>query len=48
MTRKRKLVYKAHAWGDIYLAAVRRGYDHGYAAWLADQWSKRKQKDMRR
>jgi hypothetical protein len=34
---------KKKAWGDIYTAAVRRGYDHGYAAWLADQWERRKQ-----
>jgi hypothetical protein len=31
----------AKTWGDIYNAALRRGYDHGYAAFLADQWEKR-------
>ena len=33
---------KKHTWGSIYLLAVRRGYDHGYAAYLADRWQKRK------
>ena len=28
-------------WGDVFRAALRRGYDHGYAAYLADQWEKR-------
>ena len=29
-------------WGEVYRAALKRGLDHGYAAWLADQWEKRK------
>ena len=28
-------------WGDIFRAAVRRGVDHAYAAFLADEWEKR-------
>ena len=24
-------------WGDVFRAALRRGYDHGYAAYLADK-----------
>ena len=31
----------AKTWGDIYRAALHRGEDHGYAAYLADQWEKR-------
>ena len=31
-------------WGDIYTLAVRRGCDHGYAAWLADRWEKRRER----
>jgi len=31
-------------WGDIYNTAVLRGIDHGYAAWLADEWEKRQEK----
>ena len=31
-------------WGDVYCHALRRGCDNGYAAWLADQWRKRKQR----
>ena len=28
-------------WGNIYHAAIRRGEDPGYAAYLADQWERR-------
>lgn len=28
-------------WGDIYHAALRRGEDHGAAAYLADRWEAR-------
>ena len=28
-------------WGEIYQANLARGYDHGYAAWRADQSEKR-------
>ena len=28
-------------WGDIYNRLVRRGHDHGSAAYTADQWEKR-------
>ena len=28
-------------WGDAFDANLRKGYDHGYAAWRADQWEKR-------
>ena len=30
------------SWGDAYYQSLARGYDHGYAAWLADQGEKRK------
>lgn len=33
-------------WGSIYNAALRRGLDHGYAAYLADQWEKRRTRKM--
>lgn len=33
-------------WGDIFLAAVRRGIDHGYAAFLADEYERRKQRKL--
>lgn len=29
------------SWGDVYFRALGRGYDHGYAAYLADRWEKR-------
>lgn len=28
-------------WGEIYQANLARGYDHGYAAWRADQAEER-------
>ena len=28
-------------WGDVFLAALARGEDPGYAAWVADNWEKR-------
>lgn len=31
-------------WGDIFRAALRRGDDHGYAAYLADRYMERKMK----
>lgn len=34
----------AHTWGSIYRNALKRGDDHGYAAYLADAWEKRQQK----
>jgi hypothetical protein len=33
-------------WGDIFHAALRRGDDHGYAAYLADEYVKRREKRM--
>lgn len=35
---------KTHTWGSIFRNALKRGYDHGYAAFLADAWEKRKAK----
>lgn len=35
---------KRHSWTSVYLAAVARGYDEGYAAMLANAWEDRKQK----
>lgn len=32
------------SWGSIYRNALRRGYDHGYAGFLADGWEKRQKK----
>lgn len=29
------------SWGDIYYRAIRKGYDHGYCAYLADRWEER-------
>ena len=34
-----KSSYKS--WSDVYRNAVSRGVDHGYAAYLADEWEKR-------
>jgi len=31
-------------WGEVFRASVRRGDDHGYAAFLADNWLKRQKK----
>lgn len=33
-------------WGTIYNRHLARGDDHGYAAFAADQWQKRKEKKM--
>jgi hypothetical protein len=33
-----------HTWGSIFRKALRRGDDHGYAAFLADAWEKRQQR----
>ena len=38
----------AHTWGSIYQNSVDRGDDHGYAAFLADQWERRKEKRLAR
>jgi len=35
---------KPHTWGSIFRNALKRGYDHGYAASLADAWEKRQAK----
>lgn len=32
-------------WGDAYEANLRKGYDHGYAAWRAYEWEGRKIKE---
>jgi hypothetical protein len=32
-------------WGTIYHKYVRKGYDNGYAAYMADKWEKRKKKN---
>lgn len=34
------------SWGDVFRAALRRGEDHGYAAYLADQWEKQKDRQL--
>jgi len=41
-----ELEYKPRykSWGDVYFSALGRGYDHGYAAYLADQWEERLKK----
>lgn len=39
--RKRALKRKLNTWGSIFRNALRRGDDHGYAAFLADQWEAR-------
>ena len=33
---------QSKTWGEIFRAALRRGCDHGYAAYLADGYEKRK------
>jgi hypothetical protein len=33
---------KENTWGSIYYRWLRKGVDHGYAAWMADQWEMRK------
>lgn len=42
MTNKMKCT-----WGDIYYRGLRRGYDHGYAAYLADRYVERKKLEKR-
>lgn len=32
---------KQNDWGTIYRNALARGDDHGYAAFLADEWERR-------
>lgn len=39
---KPKKKRRQHTWGSIYNNALARGNDHGYAAYLADQWEARK------
>ena len=39
---------KPHTWDSIYLNAIARGYDNGYAAFLADGWEIRKLKRERK
>ena len=34
------------SWGDVYFSGLSRGYDPGYAAWKADQWEKRKKREV--
>ena len=31
-------------WGDIYYRWLRKGVDHGYAAYMANLWEKRTRK----
>lgn len=31
---------QAKTWGDVYNVLLKRGYDHGYAAYRADEWDK--------
>lgn len=33
-------------WGDVYFRALGRGYDHGYASYLADRWAERQKKKV--
>lgn len=33
-------------WGEIYHKWVRKGYDNGYAAWLADRYIQRKKQQQ--
>ena len=35
---------KKRDWGDAYYSALAKGYDHGYAAHVADQAMKRQEK----
>lgn len=39
---------KPHTWGSIYLNAIARGYDNGYAAWLAYNWERRQLKKQKK
>lgn len=41
-------IYKKHNWGNIYYRWLRKGYDHGYAAYMADQFCKRKERELKR
>lgn len=36
-----------HTWGSIFRNALKRGEDHGYAAFLAGQWEKRQGRKSR-
>lgn len=38
---------KPHTWGSIFRNALRRGEDHGYAAFLAGEWEKRQGRKSR-
>jgi len=33
-----------NTWGSIYYKYLSKGCDHGYAAFMADKWLKRKKK----
>lgn len=35
---------KGTTWGDIFRRYLEKGYDHGYAAHMADEWENRHKK----
>ena len=39
---------KIKTWGDIYNAALARGEDNGYAAYLADEYEKRMERKSKK
>ncbi len=41
---KRGKQRKPNTWGSIYRKAIARGDDHGYAAYLANQWEQRQKR----
>lgn len=38
---------KGKTWGEIYFYLLGRGYDNGYASYLADSWEERQKKKPR-
>ncbi len=44
MNKPKRKPRKKATWGSIYRNALARGDDHGYAAFLAETWEKRKAK----
>lgn len=37
--------YKKYGWGNIYYRYLRNGHDNGYAAYMADRYCDRKEKE---
>lgn len=46
--KKRMTARPRRSWGDIYYLWLRKGVDHSYAAYRADEYEKRKNREARK